>query len=198
MILFSDILTPLPGVGVSFEIDDNKGPLLDDPIRSAEQVRCLAGCLAGRLAGWQAGRLLVLVLVAVWVFACLCKCAGTAGVGLCAVWRFDRHTPGWRPGPRAPLTLRQPPQRQHQPYDNRAAEEAAQARPLPAAVCGRVAHHAAQGGRRHGSRAGCVWDGGGAQDGGCAASRGIAARWPQLPGGQREPVVVAGARLPDA
>ena len=42
MILFSDILTPLPGIGVSFEIDDNKGPLLDDPIRSADQVRTLA------------------------------------------------------------------------------------------------------------------------------------------------------------
>ena len=38
VILFSDILTPLPGIGVSFEIDDNKGPLLDDPIRSADQV----------------------------------------------------------------------------------------------------------------------------------------------------------------
>lgn len=42
VILFSDILTPLPGIGVSFEIDDNKGPLLDDPIRSADQVRTLA------------------------------------------------------------------------------------------------------------------------------------------------------------
>lgn len=44
VILFSDILTPLPGIGVSFEIDDNKGPLLDDPIRSADQV----------CAGWGA------------------------------------------------------------------------------------------------------------------------------------------------
>lgn len=41
VILFSDILTPLPGIGVSFEIDDNKGPLLDDPIRSADQVSTL-------------------------------------------------------------------------------------------------------------------------------------------------------------
>jgi hypothetical protein len=40
VILFSDILTPLPGIGVPFEIDDNKGPLLDNPIRSKEQVRC--------------------------------------------------------------------------------------------------------------------------------------------------------------
>jgi hypothetical protein len=38
VILFSDILTPLPAVGVPFEIDDNKGPLIDDPIRSMEQV----------------------------------------------------------------------------------------------------------------------------------------------------------------
>jgi uroporphyrinogen decarboxylase len=38
VILFSDILTPLPGIGVPFEIDDNKGPLLDNPIRSKEQV----------------------------------------------------------------------------------------------------------------------------------------------------------------
>jgi uroporphyrinogen-III decarboxylase len=40
VILFSDILTPLPGIGMPFEIDDNKGPLLDNPIRSKEQVRC--------------------------------------------------------------------------------------------------------------------------------------------------------------
>ncbi|KAI8466935.1 MAG: uroporphyrinogen decarboxylase [Monoraphidium minutum] len=38
VILFSDILTPLPGIGVPFEIDDNKGPLIDDPIRSMEQL----------------------------------------------------------------------------------------------------------------------------------------------------------------
>ena len=38
VILFSDILTPLPGIGVAFEIDDNKGPLLDSPIRNMDQV----------------------------------------------------------------------------------------------------------------------------------------------------------------
>jgi hypothetical protein len=38
VILFSDILTPLPAVGVPFEIDDTKGPLIDSPIRSMEQV----------------------------------------------------------------------------------------------------------------------------------------------------------------
>lgn len=41
VILFSDILTPLPGLGVTFDIDDNKGPLIDNPIRSMEQVKQL-------------------------------------------------------------------------------------------------------------------------------------------------------------
>eukprot|EP00879_Flechtneria_rotunda_P000868 GHRR01000995.1.p1 GENE.GHRR01000995.1~~GHRR01000995.1.p1 ORF type:complete len:400 (+),score=178.35 GHRR01000995.1:293-1492(+) len=41
VILFSDILTPLPGIGVPFEIDDNKGPLLDNPIRSKDQLKQL-------------------------------------------------------------------------------------------------------------------------------------------------------------
>lgn len=36
VIIFSDILTPLPAFGIPFEIDDNKGPLLDRPIRSTE------------------------------------------------------------------------------------------------------------------------------------------------------------------
>lgn len=35
----SDILTPLPALGVPFEIDDNKGPILDNTIRTKEQVR---------------------------------------------------------------------------------------------------------------------------------------------------------------
>lgn len=34
----SDILTPLPALGVPFEIDDNKGPLLENTIRTSEQV----------------------------------------------------------------------------------------------------------------------------------------------------------------
>ena len=37
----SDILTPLPAFGIPFEIDDNKGPLLETPIRSAEQLKQL-------------------------------------------------------------------------------------------------------------------------------------------------------------
>lgn len=39
VILFSDILTPLPGVGVNFDIDDNKGPIIETPIRTLEQVK---------------------------------------------------------------------------------------------------------------------------------------------------------------
>ncbi|KAL6754000.1 Uroporphyrinogen decarboxylase [Haematococcus lacustris] len=41
VILFSDILTPLPALGVPFEIDDHKGPLIDVPIRTMDQVRAL-------------------------------------------------------------------------------------------------------------------------------------------------------------
>jgi len=41
VILFSDILTPLPAVGVAFEIDDNQGPLIENVIRSMEQVKQL-------------------------------------------------------------------------------------------------------------------------------------------------------------
>ena len=37
----SDILTPLPAFGIPFEIDDDKGPLLDAPIRSSEQLKAL-------------------------------------------------------------------------------------------------------------------------------------------------------------
>ncbi|QIZ69412.1 uroporphyrinogen decarboxylase [Oxynema aestuarii] len=38
VILFSDILTPLPGMGIPFDIVESKGPIIDPPIRSAEQV----------------------------------------------------------------------------------------------------------------------------------------------------------------
>lgn len=34
----SDILTPLPALGVPFEIDDVKGPIIAEPVRSLEQV----------------------------------------------------------------------------------------------------------------------------------------------------------------
>ncbi|MBE9114970.1 uroporphyrinogen decarboxylase [Lusitaniella coriacea LEGE 07157] len=38
VIMFSDILTPLPGIGIPFEIVESKGPMIDSPIRSAEQI----------------------------------------------------------------------------------------------------------------------------------------------------------------
>jgi uroporphyrinogen decarboxylase len=38
VILFSDILTPLPGIGIEFDIIESRGPIIDPPIRSREQV----------------------------------------------------------------------------------------------------------------------------------------------------------------
>ncbi len=41
VILFSDILTPLPGMGINFDIVESKGPLIEDPIRTIGQVNSL-------------------------------------------------------------------------------------------------------------------------------------------------------------
>ncbi|BDA47921.1 Uroporphyrinogen decarboxylase [Coccomyxa sp. Obi] len=41
VILFSDILTPLAALGVPFEIDDHKGPIIDNPISTIDQVKQL-------------------------------------------------------------------------------------------------------------------------------------------------------------
>lgn len=41
VILFSDILTPLPGIGIDFEIHPGKGPLIEPPIRTLEQIEKL-------------------------------------------------------------------------------------------------------------------------------------------------------------
>ncbi len=38
VILFSDIVTPLPGLGIEMDIAEGKGPIIDPPIRSQEQV----------------------------------------------------------------------------------------------------------------------------------------------------------------
>lgn len=38
VILFSDILTPLPGMGIPFDIIESKGPLIDPPLRTREQI----------------------------------------------------------------------------------------------------------------------------------------------------------------
>lgn len=41
LILFSDILTPLPAMGIDFEIDDKKGPLVDRTIRAKDDLQVL-------------------------------------------------------------------------------------------------------------------------------------------------------------
>ncbi len=41
VILFSDILTPLPGMGIDFDIVESKGPIIQDPIRELSQVKSL-------------------------------------------------------------------------------------------------------------------------------------------------------------
>ncbi len=41
VIMFSDILTPLPGIGIPFEIIESQGPILQQPIRSQTQVDAL-------------------------------------------------------------------------------------------------------------------------------------------------------------
>jgi uroporphyrinogen decarboxylase len=41
VIMFSDILTPLPGMGIPFDIIESKGPIIDPPIRTAEQIDAL-------------------------------------------------------------------------------------------------------------------------------------------------------------
>ncbi|MEM8604640.1 MAG: uroporphyrinogen decarboxylase [Cyanobacteria bacterium P01_H01_bin.121] len=38
VILFSDILTPLPGMGIPFDIVESKGPVIEPAIRTAEQI----------------------------------------------------------------------------------------------------------------------------------------------------------------
>ena len=41
VILFSDILTPLPGMGIDFDIVESKGPLINEPIRTLDQIKSL-------------------------------------------------------------------------------------------------------------------------------------------------------------
>lgn len=41
VILFSDIVTPLPGIGIHMDIAEGKGPIIDPPIRSREQIESL-------------------------------------------------------------------------------------------------------------------------------------------------------------
>ncbi|WP_019501814.1 uroporphyrinogen decarboxylase [Pseudanabaena sp. PCC 6802] len=41
VIMFSDILTPLPGMGIDFEIVESRGPAIDPPIRTKAQIDAL-------------------------------------------------------------------------------------------------------------------------------------------------------------
>jgi uroporphyrinogen decarboxylase len=41
VIMFSDIVTPLPGMGIDMDIAEGKGPIITDPIRSQAQVDAL-------------------------------------------------------------------------------------------------------------------------------------------------------------
>ncbi len=41
VIFFSDIVTPLPGLGVDMDIAEGKGPVINQPIRSQEQIDAL-------------------------------------------------------------------------------------------------------------------------------------------------------------
>lgn len=41
VILFSDILTPLPGIGIPFDIIEHRGPVIDPPIRNQQQINKL-------------------------------------------------------------------------------------------------------------------------------------------------------------
>lgn len=41
VIFFSDILTPLPALGIEFDVIKGKGPVISDPVRSLERVKSL-------------------------------------------------------------------------------------------------------------------------------------------------------------
>ncbi|KAK4771194.1 hypothetical protein SAY87_031726 [Trapa incisa] len=49
VILFSDILTPLPAFGVPFDIEDVRGPVIQSPIRSEEGLKTLHPLDLGKL-----------------------------------------------------------------------------------------------------------------------------------------------------
>ncbi len=51
-ILFSDIMVPAWGLGVPFRIEENVGPVIDDPLRTEKQVRALRVFDAQRDAGF--------------------------------------------------------------------------------------------------------------------------------------------------
>jgi Uroporphyrinogen decarboxylase (URO-D) len=50
-ILFSDILTPLPGMGCEFVIDEAKGPIMTQPIRTQDDLKLVRRCRHTYLLG---------------------------------------------------------------------------------------------------------------------------------------------------
>ena len=52
VILFSDILTPLPGMGINFEIIESKGPVIEDPIRNIDQISQLRELIPSESLGF--------------------------------------------------------------------------------------------------------------------------------------------------
>jgi hypothetical protein len=77
-ILFSDILTPLPGMGADFVIDDKVGPIMTTPIESYDglkQVRLHMCVFVSKIE--RNPRALVCILVLSYfivVFVCVCVC----------------------------------------------------------------------------------------------------------------------------
>lgn len=41
VILFSDIVTPMPGMGIGMDIAEGKGPIIDEPLRTQAQIEAL-------------------------------------------------------------------------------------------------------------------------------------------------------------
>ena len=62
VILFSDILTPLPGMGINFEIIESKGPIIEDPIRTLNQIENLKELNPSESLGFV-GQVLTLSLI---------------------------------------------------------------------------------------------------------------------------------------
>jgi uroporphyrinogen decarboxylase len=48
-ILFSDILTPLPGMGAEFVIDEKVGPIMQSPIRTFDDLKQVCVCVCVRV-----------------------------------------------------------------------------------------------------------------------------------------------------
>ena len=57
VILFSDILTPLPGMGINFEIIESKGPIIEEPIRTLSQIENLQELNPVTKIGWSGIRI---------------------------------------------------------------------------------------------------------------------------------------------